>query len=172
MFNKIQRFSIRKLAIGATSVAIGTFFVGMNNSQQVFADTTATASESSQGARTNEPAATDSKQEIKPSTETKEETTTVKAQGNVKAVPTNKDVETKTITQTVTFERTKTTDDNGKTIYGDWQAKDGKDSWDEYLPQGISKDKLASTVKVPMLPVYNVKYANGECKFKGMIGIL
>ena len=58
----------------------------MNNSQKVFADTTATASESSQGARTNEPAATDSKQEIKPSTETKEETTTVKAQENVKAV--------------------------------------------------------------------------------------
>lgn len=196
MFNKIQRFSIRKLAIGAASVAIGTFFVGMNNSQQVFADTTATASESSQGARTNEPAATDSKQEIKPSTETKEETTRVRAQENVKAVSTNKDVETKTITrtiydnanapsridgwsvhlktitQTVTFERTKTTDDNGKTIYGDWQAKDGKDSWDEYLPQGISKDKLASTVKVPMLPVYNIKYANGECKFKGMIGIL
>lgn len=88
MFNKIQRFLIIKLAIGAASVAIGTFFVGMNNSQQVFADTTATASESSQGARTNEPAATDSKQEIKPSTETKEETTTVKAQENVKAVPT------------------------------------------------------------------------------------
>lgn len=43
MFNKIQRFLIIKLAIGAASVAIGTFFVGMNNSQQVFADTTATA---------------------------------------------------------------------------------------------------------------------------------
>ncbi len=217
MNNKIQRFSIRKLAIGAVSVAIGAIFIGASENNHVLAATTHASAESEVKTTATEPATADKtvennqsatalskKADIKTSdekaaslkaepdnkqtkvasatvldkdkqkpapkvskVETKEVTRTIVDNGNVSERIDGTTGHLKTIKQTVIFERNQLTDSDGKISYTDWQAKDGKDRWDEYLPQEISKDKLKPSVKVPMLPVYNERYADGSWKFKG-----
>ncbi|KRL88818.1 hypothetical protein [Lactobacillus kalixensis] len=70
-----------------------------------------------------------------------------------------------TTVQSVTFTRNKTIHKDGSVEYDDWMPKDGKDSWEEYLPKLIPKDKLKSET-APMIPVKDIQ-ENGEWVMRG-----